>query len=213
MIVWDIDQQQSEEWHEVKAGRVGASMMDKIADAKGNPKKGAWAKLARDLTAEAIAPLAQSWQGNYHTRRGNELEPVARAEFERLTGLAVQQVSFVTREDGVIGCSPDGLIADENGNWIAGLEIKCPSRETHAEYVCGGELPSEYATQVHGSMAVTGLNVWHFFSFHPGFRPLLLRVERNALTERLSATLDEFLIFYRARHAELLPKLKPEATA
>lgn len=214
MTVWDIDQQQTDEWARARLGRPTASGFSRIVDAKGNKtRESTWAKYARDLTAEAVAPASQNWQGNYHTRRGNELEPHARDEFTRLTGLPTQQVAFITREDGIAGCSPDALIADGEGNWIAGLEIKCPSREIHAEYLEYGVLPDEYKQQVHGSMTVTGLDAWYFFSFHPGLKPMLLKVERDEYTEKLSAVLDEFLTFYRARHAELLPKFKPETAS
>jgi exosortase/archaeosortase len=70
-----------------------------------------------------------------------------------------------------------------------------------------GGLPDEHKQQVHGSMAVTGLNSWHFFSFFPGLQPFHLIVHRDAYTNKLSASLDQFLIDYAASRSAAIPKL------
>src|SRR5690606_22020949 len=112
-------------------------------------------------------------------------------------GYKLQQVGFCTRMDEIVGCSPDSLILDDSGNYIAGLEIKCPAPATHVGYVLDDQLPDEYKQQVHGGMAVTGLNEWHFWSYFPGMQPFHKVVRRDAYTEKLSAALDEFVILYQ----------------
>lgn len=52
--------------------------------------------------------------------RGHELEPVARREHEIVCGVIVETCGFIQSEDGVFGCSLDGLI-DHDG----GAEYKC----------------------------------------------------------------------------------------
>ena len=156
--------QGSEEWFALRRGRVTASQFSRII----TPAKGEYSKQAasymRDLVVECFCPDYAKFLGNKWTDRGTEMEPEARKAFEAHTGLVTEQVAFVTadRWQHVVGCSPDSLLKDEAGNYVAGLEIKCPSPFTHAEYIEAGVLPDEYKAQVHGSMAVTGLNRWHF---------------------------------------------------
>lgn len=213
MIVYDEISQQTEQWFRLRAGRPTASQFDRIFTATGkNSAKSTWENYALELCVACIRPdeMASAWTGNRHTDRGNELEPEARAAFERLTGMAVSQVGFVARDDGIVGCSPDGLIKND-GQWVAGLEIKCPSPAVHARYLMAGELPSDYKQQVHGDMAVTGLTQWHFMSYCHGFRSLMLTIERDAYTDALSHALDRFLVFYAKRRVELMPLLTGKA--
>lgn len=162
-----------------------------------------------ELIAECFCPDFEMFMGTAWTDRGLEMEPEARDAFETLTGLTAQEVGFVTRDDEIVGCSPDSLIG-EDGRWTEGLEIKCPMPKTHVKYVREGVLPDEYKAQVHGGMAVTGLDRWHFFSYFPGMQPLHLVIERDDYTEQLSAALDDFLGIYAAARAELIPKLQVE---
>jgi hypothetical protein len=70
-------------------------------------------------------------------------------------------VGFVS-QDG-FGCSPDGLIYQFTGSTVYpnkpthGLEIKCPSPETHIEWLLDGKLPDCHKLQVHASMIVCGV--------------------------------------------------------
>ena len=124
------------------------------------------------------------------------MEPLAREEFTRRMGIEVDQVGFVSREDGVIGCSPDGLISN-GAQYIAGLEIKCPLPKTHLRYLMDGVLPDSYKPQVHFSMMVTGLP-WHFFSYCPGMKPLYLFIEPDTYTTKLQAIVEDFVSEYAA---------------
>ena len=205
--------QQSEEWFSIRKGRPTASQFKKII----TPAKGELSKQASgyiiELIAECFCPTYAAFIGNNWTDRGNELEPEARKAFEDHTGLFVEQVGFVTQGDNgawkhAVGCSPDGLLKDDSGEYVAGLEIKCPSPATHVEYVLNGVLPDEYKPQVHGSLAVTGLPRWHFWSYYPGMQPLHVIVERDAYTDKLTAALDKFLIDYGAAREKAIPKLQ-----
>ena len=205
--------QQSEEWFAIRKGRPTASQFKKIiTPAKGELSKQA-DKYIIELIAECFCPTYAAFIGNNWTDRGNELEPEARKAFEDHTGLFVEQVGFVTQGDNgawkhAVGCSPDGLLKNDAGEYVAGLEIKCPSPTTHVEYVLNGVLPDEYKPQVHGSLAVTGLPRWHFWSYYPGMQPLHVVVERDSYTDKLTAALDKFLIDYGAAREKAIPKLQ-----
>lgn len=198
--------QGSEEWLAIRKGRPTASRFSEIITATGLPSKSAGAYI-RELIAECFCPDFSSWAGNIYTDRGAELEPVAREAFTEQTGIQLEQVGFVLSDDGVCGCSPDSLI-QLCGDYRAGLEIKCPSPKAHVGYVLDGVLPADYKQQVHGSMAITGLNTWHFWSYFPGMKPLHVVVERDAYTEKMKDALAEFVPNYKAAMAEAKPKLQ-----
>jgi hypothetical protein len=124
------------------------------------------------------------------------MEPLARAAFESRLSLEVTEVGFISREDGVIGCSPDGLIS-RDGKHVEGLEIKCPLPKTHLRYLLDGGLPDTYKPQVHFSMMVTGLP-WHFFSYCPGMKPLHLFIEPDDYTTKLQVMVEDFVSEYSA---------------
>lgn len=198
--------QGSEEWLALRKGRPTASRFDEIVTATGLPSKSANAYI-RELIAECFCPDFVNWRGNADTERGQELEPQAREAFASETGLTLDQVGFVIADDGTCGCSPDSLIM-MGGHHIAGLEIKCPSPKTHVGYVLDGVLPDTYKQQVHGGMAITGLGVWHFFSFFPGLKPLHVVVRRDEYTEKMECHLRDFVDRYKRAMDDAVPKLK-----
>ena len=199
--------QGSEEWLAMRKGRPTASNFDKIITAaKGDLSKQRFDYMAT-LISECFCPEFVTWAGNFATDRGNELEPEARQAFMDRTGLNVVQVGFCTQDNGVVGCSPDALIVNDTGDYIAGVELKCPFPATHVKYVADGVLPDDYKQQVHGSMAVTGLNEWHFWSYFPGMRPFHLKIERDDYTVKVESALEQFMIEYGALSARVKPQL------
>lgn len=211
MKIYPEMEQGSEEWFKARAGRPTASNFDRILTPTGKDSS-QWEGFALDLMADCIRPDMVDFVGTRHTDRGNELEPEARSEFERQLQMPVAQVGFITRDDGIIGCSPDGLIY-RDGQLVAGLELKCPLAKNHAKYLVEGVLPKDYGPQVHGSMAVTGLDYWYFMSYCQGMAPFILRVERNDYTAKLSDALDRFLVYYSARRKEVMPMLLGRSAA
>ena len=147
------------------------------------------------------------------------MEPEARESFEAETGHRVKEVGFCQMAEGVpVGCSPDGLtvsgeaeIGDllESDRLTGGLEIKCPTRDTHVGYLMDGSLPSAYKLQVHGSLAVTGLPVWHFYSYFPGLNPFHLEVEPDDFTELVKDRLEAFVIEYGKQREPILDAILP----
>jgi len=207
-------EQGSEAWFEARKGRPTASRFsDFITPARCDLSKSA-TNFALELISECFFPQHAAFFGTPWTDRGVSQEPAAREAFTAHTGLNVQQVGFVTRDDGVVGCSPDGLIFT-GGEITEGLEMKVPAPKTHVKYVYEGVLPDEYRLQVHGSLAVTGLDRWHFFSYAEGVQPFHIVVHRDDYTRKLSDTLDEFLILYAGLREKMIPRLmlpidKPE---
>ena len=205
MIVIDVDQG-SEQWLNARKGRATASEFNKILTPLGKMSSqsvGYMRKLARECVCDD--PL--EFSGNKYMDWGTEHEDEARKVYQELTGNVVKEVGFCCRDDRVVGCSPDGLIIDESGEYIGGLEIKCPSVDKHIEYLMEGVLPKDYKIQVHGSMAVTGLPWWDFMSYFPGLNPLIIRVERDSFTESVYRSLDNFVIEYSLEREKVLKKI------
>ncbi|QJE99099.1 lambda exonuclease family protein [Luteolibacter luteus] len=128
---------------------------------------------------------------NPAVQRGIALEEEARTAYASLTGCSGKEVGFILHDSGGFGASPDLLVPDAASphGFSHGAEIKCPVPEVHIEWLLAGTLPEKHRLQVHGSMAVTGLSRWDFFSYCPGEPPLHVIVMRDEFTEQLVAGL------------------------
>lgn len=209
MIIHPHMIQGSDEWFKARKGRITASNADRILTPTGKDSS-QWDSYAIELVAECIRPdELPAFIGNAHTDRGNELEAEARAMFAQVMELAVTEVGFITRADGIVGCSPDGLIY-QDGEPIAGLELKCPLAKNHLSYLVEGEIPKSYMPQVHFSMAITGLP-WYFLSYCPGMAPHIALAKPDAYTAKMKDAIDRFLIYYAERRRQLLKLAGKEA--
>jgi hypothetical protein len=206
MKLWPDIIQGSEEWFALRELRPTASQAKRVITPEG--KDGAWPSYVREMIDAKIRPRglreAGAFTGNRHTDRGNENEPLARARFERETGYDVVEVGFVTRDDGVWGCSPDGLVMQDQAV-VAGIEIKCPDGPKHLAFLDAGKLPPEYACQIHCSMVVTGFPCWWFMSFCQGYQPLILRAFRDGFTAKMEDVMNRFQRYYESERRRLLP--------
>lgn len=150
----------------------------------------------------------KAMQYNIPVQRGNALEERARACYSELSGHHVSEIGFITTDDGLFGCSPDGLChregwVSDSVDWSHGTELKCPWPSTHVDYLLTGTLPDEYVHQVHASMAISGLRRWDFLSFCPGFPPMKIVVEWGSVTDEILGGMDRFRAEYRAMKARL----------
>lgn len=194
-------QQQSVEWLLARSGIPTASQFDQLITPKWEQRTG---EMPRTYLA---AKLAEYWQGgplasfnSFDMEQGSILENEAIPWYELEYGEQVDRVGFCTTDDGLIGCSPDGLIGDDGG-----IEIKCPSVTTHVKYLMAGVLPPEYAAQVHGSMFVTGRSWWRFLSYCRHFPPFMLHVQRDVeIQEAIGGALYDFLARFQQAKEKLI---------
>lgn len=199
--------QQDDAWRLL---RLGCATGSGFADVLSKPKSGSGDSTGRRnyrvrLALELLT--GQPENDGFTTRaiqQGIEREPLARARFEEQTGHLVEEVSFIRLNHMPAGCSPDGLVDDD-----AGLEIKCPTKAVHLEYLSlVDQPPAEYLAQVQGCMFVTGRSRWHFVSFNPDFPPELqfhhVIVQRDDLyIRRLEDELWRFTADVKATVREL----------
>ena len=184
MIRLDVEQG-SPEWFAARRNIPTASEFGRIIGVTGK------VSTAKSYLYElAGARITGVDKGNFQSAamaRGTEMEPEARAYFELVMGVEVEQVGFILDDSKRYGCSPDGLFGD------TGLEVKCPSVHVHIGYLLAGVLPSDYFAQVQGSMLVMGFSHYWFCSYYPGLPALILDVQRDwKFTAALKVALDEF---------------------
>lgn len=188
MKIHDVSQK-TLDWMMLHVGIPTASGLPNLVTADFELRKGEMPKSYLHLK------LAEAWLGRpvldlstFSIEQGEIVETEARPFFELETNQKVREVGFITTDDGLAGASPDGLIGDD-----CGLEIKCPSAQVHVKYLVTGELPKDYAAQVHGSMYVTGFPRWMFLSYRRGFPPLILTVKRDeAIIAKIGEAVAEF---------------------
>lgn len=134
---------------------------EKVGDFSDVAKKYAFALAIERINGE---PLDEGFE-TFAMRRGHELEPFARAEHERQSGLEVDHAGFILTDDSAFGCSADGLIGQHSG-----AEYKCfidPERlyRFHIENDA-----SEVFDQAQGCMWITGRKTWHIGMYCPALK-------------------------------------------
>jgi hypothetical protein len=165
--------QGSEEWERLRA-RPTASNFGRIV----SPARGDYSEQATAYAAEIVAKrmgLFTESPPSYWMQWGTENEPLARAAYEEVNGVTVQQVGFITPLfTDVYGGSPDGLIGNDGL-----IEIKCPKPETLIRWHSQGVCPDEYRPQIQGLMLISRLPYCDFYAWHPGLTPFQIRVRAD----------------------------------
>ncbi len=165
--------QGTQEWLDARLGRPSASQFSKLITTAGKPSASA-DEYINILIAERILGESEPIYVNEWMQRGTELEPEARAMYELMHSVDVEEVGFILDDSGEFGCSPDGLIGEDGG-----VEFKCPAPKNHIAWSRKGECPSKHYAQVQGCLYITGREWWDFMSYHPDMKPFVVRVERN----------------------------------
>ena len=169
-ITHDIEQG-STEWLDMRLGLITCSEISSIrADGAGAQS------YINALAYERITGESSSvFEGNDWTKRGQELEPVARQMYEQKTGTAVSMVSFV--ENKGFGYSPDGLIYGSQPMWPEGgieIKVKQPAEQIHI--LRTGEIPKKHMDQLIGGLTCAELDWIDFVSYCPNLPLFICRV-------------------------------------
>ena len=194
--------QGSDVWMQYRIGSVGASSLSKIITSTGKRSTQRQAYLYTLAGEKLTGKKAESYSNKY-MQDGIDNEPQTRMEFQLKTMKQVEEVALIF-PDGRPGwhSSPDGiLIPDEE----AGLELKSVIPATQVKYLDKNKLPTEYILQCQMSLFVTGWDLWYFCSFCPGFKPLIINVERD---DKLIRIIQVELNIFIEDLNELVTKLK-----
>jgi putative phage-type endonuclease len=154
-------EQGTDEWFAARIGKVTAS---RVADVIAKTKTG-YSSSRDNYMAQLICERLTNQKGESFTnaamQHGTETEPLARAAYEALKDVLVDEVGFIPHPKILMaGASPDGLIGD-NGL----LEIKCPNTATHIDTLLSETVPGKYNTQMQFQMACTDREWCDFVSF------------------------------------------------
>ena len=184
-IITDIEQG-SQEWLNLRLGKITASQFSKIITRTGQYSKQA-DDIALKLASEIYLNYADESYSNAHMKRGVELEPEARIHYAQETLTEVNQVAFI--DCGDYGYSPDGLIGNDGL-----LEIKCPTALTHFQYIKNNIIPDEYYAQCQGGLMVSNRQWIDFVSYHPDVAPdKQLFIKRCYRDEEFISSLKYFI--------------------
>lgn len=187
MRVLDCEQG-SQEWLEARMGIPTASRFSRILTPKTRKLSAQRERLKHELLAESYLGYPIEWEPTQFMERGTDLEDRARAWYEFDRDVEVREVGFCLRDDGLTGCSPDGLVGDDGG-----LEIKCRGAAPHMAALLGDDDIADM-TQIMGSLWITGREWWDVLAFNPAFPSVRIRVYRDEdYIADLAAAVDQFL--------------------
>lgn len=197
-------EQGSAEWMDARLGIPTASRFSDIITPKTLKPSSSSTEYRNQLLAEWLLGYAIDWSngGSAWTDRGREMEAEARSFYEMQFDVDVARVGFVTRDDGRVGGSPDGLVGTDGG-----VEIKCPALHTHIGYLLDPQtLAAKYRAQVQGYLYLTDRQWWDVLSYTPALPHVRARVERDPkFVAAFEAALEVFLADMDACRARLEP--------
>ncbi len=176
-------EQNSNEWFELRAGKLTSSklgiVMANYGKALGEPAK----KYAVNIAIEQITgePIASTFT-NAHMERGHEQEPIARDLYENNTFSDVTNGGFF--DCGFVGCSPDGMVYDDGV-----IEIKSVIASVQFANIKRGKVDPAYYWQCVGNLKFTGRKWLDFISYSSEFP-----VDKQLFVHRIYAAdlQDEF---------------------
>jgi putative phage-type endonuclease len=157
----EMIEQRSDQWFAARIGKVTAS---RVADVLAKTQSGYAASRANymaQLVCERLTGQREEFFISSAMQHGTDTEPLARAAYESLKDVLVDEVGFVPHPSIIMaGASPDGLVGD-NGL----IEIKCPNTATHIDTLLSQTVPGRYNTQMQFQMACTNREWCDFVSF------------------------------------------------
>jgi putative phage-type endonuclease len=197
-------EQGTPEWFAARLGNVTAS---RVADVIAKTKSGYSAsrdnymaqlicERMTNTVAESFSSPAMQW--------GTETEPLARAAYESLADVLVDEVGYVQHPRiERAGASPDGLVG-----LFGLLEIKCPNTATHIDTLITEQVPTKYITQMQWQMVCTGRAWCDFVSFDPRLpNGLQVFVKRVEFDTEYAATLEIEVVKFLAELDTKISKL------
>ena len=189
----NIDQN-SDEWWQLRIGKLTGSAIGKVMANYGKPFGDPAKKLAISKAREIVTGKLSTIEtfSNDHTERGHIQEPIARKLYEDQTFTDVLNGGFF--DDGRLGCSPDGLI------FSTGLiEIKSVIDSTHYNTIKRGGIDPAYKWQCYFNLMVTARDWLDFVSYCADFpeqtQLYIFRVHKEECEEyfqMMKSRIDEF---------------------
>ena len=174
-------EQGSEEWLVWRSARIGSS------DAPIIMGENKW-KSKQYLLDEKLGnkPI---FRGNLHTRRGQQLEPLARDAYQRLKKIQLMPSVLQSSSRAWQSASIDGI--NLNGQVV--IEIKCGDK-AYEYSLKSNKVPDYYYGQIQHILCVTGYSSLDYFCWLPNLDPILIKVPRDE--SYITRLLKEEFSFY-----------------
>lgn len=155
--------QGTDEWKLLKAGMFSSSNFSKLMGSKTKSERHTY---LHEILSERITDIPS--EERYYDKamkRGNKLEPRARALHGLKIGEKIREVGFVTvggKWDGWVCCSTDGLIGEDGI-----FETKSANNAVQIWRIYEGRVPTQHRFQIQGGLLVTGRKFCDFVSYNP----------------------------------------------
>lgn len=176
--------QNSKDWYAWRGKGLGASDAPVVmGDSPWTTVFELWGQKTGLLPEKEASPFAIAAM-----RRGNELEPVARAWYIAKTGIVVEPVAAEHEQLQFLRASFDGYSREHQ----LVVEIKCPGKADHAKAV-KGIVPDKYMPQIQQQLFIAGPDaVCDYVSFD-GKEGVIIRVKPDpGYQSVLIAKMQEF---------------------
>lgn len=167
-IKHDIEQG-TPEWHKLRCAMLCSSEINDVITPKQRKISSSIDKLVFKKHATLISGEFEDFNVSFAAKRGKELEPYARAHYERITGRKVADGGFTSF--GRLGASTDGIAEDRV------LEIKCLMSENHYAAILDDNPENDFYFQTQTEMYVIGKPICDLFFFHPVMKNRLITIK------------------------------------
>jgi len=205
--MWIDIQQNTDEWLDLRAGKVTGSAISKIMANYGKAFGGPAKNLAVNLAVERSTGKRVETDNfkNAHMERGHQQEPVARMLYEDLLFVDVTNGGF--HDNKTTGCSLDGIVSPNGA-----VEIKSVIPTTHYATVERGGYDPAYKWQYIFNMRESGCDWLDFISYcsaYPDENQLYVyRITKQAVSDELQQ-IEIRLEQFEDLIAEKMTKIKP----
>lgn len=177
-------EQGTDEWFAARSGILTASVMGCLlvhGKDKSGLGDGAFTLMNQLIGERFTGEPADKFEGNRHTERGHELEPVARAFVSERLGIDILSCGIILNHG--CGYSPDGLVGDDG---LVEIKTKLPKHQITV--ILGGVVPAEHVVQCQTGIWLSERDHLDFASFYPGMPLFHTRIYRD---EAMIKKLDE----------------------
>lgn len=167
-------EQNTPEWHAARLGLVTASNMERIITPTGDKSDQAGKYINQLIGEQITGQSGDAFKGNFHSDRGKEFEQEAADWYSMTYEVELTKVGFCTTDDGLVGCSPDYFIGDDEM-----LEIKTGIPSVMIEYCLNEKLEQKHRPQTQSGLYVTGRSKITTLLYHPFMKPIVIPATRN----------------------------------
>lgn len=207
-----MDDQERRVWLDERAGHVTAS---RIGDVLTKPRSGSKvSSVRRNYQAQLICErlthksLEEEKGSFFDIKRGNELEPKARVEYEMAKGVVLLTSGFIKHPTlPWAGCTPDALVGSDGM-----AQFKAPRKANHLDWLLNGVVPGEHKPQMYFELACCPERIWNDFCSYEEDFPQHLFIERLQRNQSEIERLELEVAKFNAEIDEIMARLPADAS-